>query len=111
MPARDPLPQPPRDDEPKPRPRGNFVLWIVAAGVALTGLVLFLSSQYPGALDDRLEQPRVVYLGIWAAVLGASLIVHWRERPGQMLRYVLIWIAIGAAIMVAYALFGRHFTG
>ena len=111
MPARDPLPQPQRHDEPKPRPRGNFVLWIVAVGVALTGLVLFLSSQYPGALDGGLEQPRVVYLGIWAAVLAASLIVHWRERPGQMLRYALIWIVIGAAIMVAYALFGRYFAG
>ncbi len=111
MPARDPLPQPQRNDPPKARPPGSFVLWIVAAGVALTGLVLFLNAQYPDALGDRLEQPRVVYLGIWAAVLAASLVVRWRERPTQMLRYAAIWIAIGAAIMAAYALFGSHFSG
>jgi hypothetical protein len=110
MPAREPLPQPPRDDEPPRQGPKRPVLWLVVAAVGLTGLILFLMNRYPDSVaGSSWEQSRVVYLALWAAALGGSLIVHWRARPGQMLRYAAIWVVIGAALAIGYTLFGGHF--
>jgi hypothetical protein len=109
MPARDPLPQPSSQDDPPPQGPRRPVLWLVLAAVGLTGLILFLMNRYPDAIaGSSWEQSRVVYMALWAAALGGSLIVHWRARPGRMLRYVAIWVAIGAALMIGYNLFGAR---
>jgi hypothetical protein len=86
---------------------GNKVLWTVVIAIAVTaGAVIYLIHRYPGALQDYpLERPRLVYLLLWGSVLGASLIVHWRARPGQALRYVAVWLAIGAALVLGYNLY------
>ena len=87
-------------------------MWlIVAAGAAFTLLVLVLSVLYPGTLADRFNQQGAVYYGIWATVLGAALIVHWRGRFGQALWYILVWVAIGAALIVGYLVFGDRLAG
>ncbi len=94
------------DDDGDRRPR-RVVIWLVVAGIVLTGALVFLMDQYPDALANRLAQPQLVFLVVWLVVLGGSMIVHWRERPGQVLRYIAVWLGIAVVVMLVY----RFFTG
>jgi hypothetical protein len=106
-------PDPNRDHDDRNPQSGHKVLWVVVGAIAVTAaVIIYLIHRYPGALQDNpLERPRLVYLALWGGALGASLIVHWRARPGQALRYVAVWLAIGAALMLGYNLYLGHMGG
>lgn len=107
MPARDPLAQPPDGDNRDSKSPRRSVLWLILAAVAFMGVILlYLANHFPDALSNNpLAGPRLVYMLAWGAVLGASLIVQWRSRPGQAISYIAVWLAIGAALMLAYSFF------
>ena len=78
-------------------------LWLALAGAALFALVLFLIGRFPAALDGATSQARLVYLLLLLAVLGGSVLLHRRARPGATLRHAAIWIAIGLGLVIAYS--------
>ena len=78
-------------------------LWFLVVALALTVVVLYLTSTFPEAMEDRDSKSRLVYYVALLAVVGSSLVVRWRARPGQALRYAAIWIAIGAALVLLYS--------
>jgi aspartyl protease family protein len=78
-------------------------VWILVAGIALTGLVLYLMERFPDALESDWEQSRLVYLLLWLSLLGGSAIMHFRARPGSALRSAAIWIGIGLVLVIGYS--------
>ncbi len=70
---------------------------------AVVGLVLFLISEFPDALESAWSAPRLTYLALLLVVIGGSAFFGYRMRAGEMLRYALVWTAIGALAILAYS--------
>ncbi|MCB2102631.1 MAG: hypothetical protein KDE22_17265 [Rhodobacterales bacterium] len=52
------------------------------------------------------QTPQLIYWLLLLVLLGGSVILHMRSRPGQAMRYAAIWIAVGAVVFALYKLFG-----
>ncbi|MBC8242698.1 MAG: TIGR02281 family clan AA aspartic protease [Rhodospirillales bacterium] len=104
-----PSPWSPPPQGPRRRPRGPLWLWLVLAGAVLTGIILYFADLYPEALQDEQAQMGLVYKIGFLALLGGSLIVRIRARPGQALRHASVWLAIGALLLLGYSF--RHEAG
>ncbi|MDA1132031.1 MAG: TIGR02281 family clan AA aspartic protease [Proteobacteria bacterium] len=82
-------------------------VFIAGVTVALTALGLWgLSRAFPGALDAADDRARLASNLVWLVVLGAAVAVHVRTNPGHALRAAAVWVAIGAALVLAYSF--RH---
>ena len=81
----------------------NRIFWIVAIAVVATLGVVWLTQRFPGALDSRSGQVRLVANLGWLALLVSSLVISFRARPGLALRHAAIWVALGAALVLAYS--------
>lgn len=83
--------------------------WIVYAlvGAAVAGLILFLISEFPDALENEWSAPRLVYLVILLLVVGGSAFLGFRTRAGEMAHHALVWTAIGALAILAYSFRGE----
>ncbi|WP_162913246.1 TIGR02281 family clan AA aspartic protease [Rhodospirillaceae bacterium SYSU D60014] len=82
--------------------RPGWILFALA-GAAFLALVVFLVDRFPGALDDTTSQARLVYLLLLLTVLGGSVLLHARARPGTTLRHAAVWIAIGMGLVIVYS--------
>lgn len=76
-----------------------FVVVAVLVGV----LVLYLASRYPDVLTSQDGQVDLTRSLLWLGLIGASLFVHRKLPLGNALRYGAIWVAIGAALVLAYS--------
>lgn len=76
---------------------------LVAGAVGVTALLVFLAGRFPGSLSDQGERAGLTYNLIWLVVLVAAMAVRWRARPGLALRHAAVWVAIGAALVLAYS--------
>ena len=59
----------------------NRIFWIVAIAVVATLGVVWLTQRFPGALDSRSGQVRLVANLGWLALLVSSLVISFRARP------------------------------
>ncbi len=80
--------------------------WLVglAVAVALLGAVLVFTYQPGDTLGNNSATMSLVHNLVWLVVLTGSVVVHWRTKPGQMLKYSALWIAIGSVIFIGYSL-------
>lgn len=81
--------------------RSNW-LWFLAFGLALTVLVVYLFQRFPGAIDSG-NAPNFVYGLLLVALVGSSVVVHFRARPGTALKQATAWIAIGIVLVIGYS--------
>jgi len=78
--------------------------WLIALAVLVTGLVVYLAGRYPGALADGDTRMRLTYSVLLLVLLLSSALLHRRFNLRQKLRQGAIWLAIGAALILAYSL-------
>lgn len=77
-------------------------LWILIGAIALSALLFYLAQRFPEGLDGDGK----IYLTkgvLILALIGASLVVHRRFQPGEVLRSILIWVAIGALLLLGFS--------
>lgn len=87
-------------------PRGGHRmgwLWALAATLALTVLVGWLASLYPGALDDDDSQIRLVRLGALLVLVCAGVVGMRRVDLGTAAKQALAWVAIGFGLVLLYS--------
>lgn len=77
-------------------------LWLIAFGLGLAVLLVYLNQRFPQAVGDG-DHPRFVYLLLLLVLIGSSLVLTARSRPGTVLRYGAIWVAIGLVLVVGYS--------
>lgn len=83
--------------------RGPLWLWLLGAAIALTALVVYLIATFPEALVAEENRMRLVASLLWVALIGASVVLHWRARPGHALRNAAVWAAIALGLLVLYS--------
>ena len=79
------------------------MIWAVAIGVMLLGLVAVLNSVFPGALGDDDRQISLTYSVLLLMLLGSSLILGYRGRAQAALKHALAWIAIALVLVLGYS--------
>ncbi len=78
----------------------RFVL--IALAVGLAALVVWLAVRGAGGIPVGTEVPSLVHNLVLLAVLVASAVLHRRLRPGHALKYLAVWLAVGAALVLGY---------
>ena len=81
----------------------NHLSWIIWLAILLALGIAAVSRD--GELWNRLTEHDWASLttsGVWAAVVGAAVIVMFRNRLYKALTAVLVWTAIGCALLVGY---------
>jgi len=95
-------PQRPRDaKDGRARPYGLWIWLILVAGVG--ALVWWLAAGPTYHSADSADWPQIVKLVAILAFVSSGLIFMHRIKAGEALRNIAIWVAIGAAILVAYS--------
>jgi aspartyl protease family protein len=71
--------------------------------VLVAGLAFGLHTLFPDAL--RLEQNRMslVYYVVWIAVIGSTILVTFRQRWSQAVKYGVVWFLLLLVVIAAYA--------
>jgi aspartyl protease family protein len=82
---------------------GNWWTRILIGAIAVAGLIYMLDWLFPGALSDNHEQPLIAHHAIWLVILISALMAGRRIPAGTMLRYAVIWISIGAGLILIYS--------
>ncbi len=77
--------------------------WLIAFWGLLALLLWTLSEAYPGALEVAGARQDLVYLTLFLALIGGSVLASFRGRLGQALRFALVWALILVALVGAYA--------
>jgi aspartyl protease family protein len=79
--------------------------WVIAVIliVATAALVFLLNSAFPDALQN--EDNRLQLFGAlgWLALLGSSLVLRLRSRPGSSLRALAAWVVVFLVLVWVYA--------
>ena len=80
--------------------------WIVGLSVAavLMALLLIFTYQPREVLGNNSATMSLVHHLIWLVVLVGALVVHWRTKPGEIIKYAALWIAIGSVLFIGYSL-------
>ncbi len=81
----------------------SFLPWLLAFGLGVTVLVLYLAQAFPDALADQHDRMRLLVLLGWVALVGSSVIVRVAARPAASLKQGLAWVAIGLTLVVGYS--------
>lgn len=89
--------------------RGPLWLWLLVAAIALTALVVYLIVRFPEAMTAEENRLSLVASLLWVGLIGASVAVHWRTRPGHALRSLAIWLVVALGLLVVYSY--RHELG
>jgi aspartyl protease family protein len=79
------------------------VFWAVVFGIVLLGLIVVLSSLFPGALSDENRQIGLTHHILWLVLLGSSLILGYRGRAHAAFKHALAWIAIALVLVLGYS--------
>lgn len=77
-------------------------LWFLAFGLGLAVLIAYLFQRFPGAIDSG-NAPNLIYGLLLLSLLGGSVVLHFRARPGTALRQAAVWVAIGLVLVIAYS--------
>lgn len=98
-----------RDDSPAPPQRGSGG-WIALAAIILLGVLFgWLASEYGDRLDWSDDGPRIAFLALLLAGLGAGFVFgpRSRQRFGVIARGFAAWAAIGLVLVGGYAYRGE----
>lgn len=74
----------------------------LAAAIAVTGLVFWLSGRYPSALDSREAMADFVRLGAILLLVASGILASPRFKLGRAARDIAIWTAIIAGLVAVY---------
>jgi aspartyl protease family protein len=81
--------------------RGRVWLW-AAGAIGATGLlVYFLADSFPSPRSD--DSMRLVYYGLWGALLLGAVIMHFRRAPIAALRSIAIWAGLMFVLVAGYS--------
>ena len=83
-----------------PRPWRSIIL--VGLGIALIGILVFLWTSFPSALDEEDNQIDLIRLLAVLALVGAGF-MHRRQRISNMLRNGAIWLAVAMVLFLGYS--------
>lgn len=78
--------------------------WLIALAVLVTALVVYVAGRYPGTLADGDNRLHLTYLVMLLVLLLSSAMLHRRFNLTQKLRQGALWLAVGAALVLAYSL-------
>jgi aspartyl protease family protein len=86
------------------------VFWFLVFAIALGGLVAYLASSYPGALDSTGDRMGLLYLVLLGLVVGSSILgFRGLRRSGAIqslgfaAKTAIAWIAITAVLVLGYS--------
>lgn len=79
------------------------MIWALVVGVVLLGLVVLLSSLFPGVLGDDDRQMGLAHNVLWLALLGSSLVIGYRGRAHAAFKHALAWIVIALILVLGYS--------
>lgn len=98
--VRDPT-NPWHEDDDPPEPSGaRFLIWL--AVLVLLGIGVWqLSVLFPGQINSYWEQGRLIWLMALLALISAGVVFARRINVKETVRNIAIWVAIGAALLVA----------
>jgi len=84
--------------------RGGQILAFSAIGLTILLVVVMIAKNGAGApTAGQLQVSRTVYLLLYALLISGSLWAAFRREGGwRLLRYALIWLAIGGIAVLAY---------
>ena len=82
------------------------IIFVVCA-IVITGMILFLAKQYPGSLNNKFDQARLIQAVTLIVLIGAGLVFSPRLNLKGALKYIVIWGLIGLAVFTAYAFRGE----
>ena len=77
--------------------------WLVVPALIVAAGVAYLLGRFPEAVSDGSDRLRLLYLVGLVVLVGGSVVVHWRLRPGQALRNAALWVAIGTVLLAGYS--------
>jgi len=77
--------------------------WFVVLAVLVGALVAYLVYRFPEVLAGDGARAGLVHSLLLLAFVGASVVLHWRARPGSTLRAAAVWMVIGAVLFVGYS--------
>lgn len=77
--------------------------WILAFGVGVLSLVAVLIFRFPEAVASEEGQLKLTHSLLLLGLLGASLAARQWFRPREFIRNACIWVALGAALLLAYS--------
>lgn len=80
---------------------------VVVSVVALLGLVLFLNTQFPGALTRPEHSMRLVYLCLFIVLMATGSGMARRMTLTQGVRDAMVWLAIIAVLVLGYSMRGE----
>lgn len=78
-------------------------IWIVAVAAGVVALIGYLWSAHPGAIDPDGDAPRLVYLMLLLAALGAGFLFRSAIRLRETLKHAAIWVVVALALLVGYS--------
>lgn len=78
-------------------------IWAIALLLALAGLILSLNALFPGALSNEESKMRFFYALFWLMLVGTSVFLGWRERPGVAVKQALAWVGIALVLVIGYS--------
>jgi aspartyl protease family protein len=81
--------------------RTRLLVWIALLLAIVVGLVE-LSRLFPGAVSKQ-DEPYLVYMVGWLALLSAGFVFARRARFGEVARNIAIWGVIAAVLAIGYA--------
>lgn len=77
-------------------------LWYLALGLGLTVLVVYLFQRFPEAVGES-DRPRLAYLLLLLGLVGSSVLVRVRTKPGAAVRNAAVWVGIGLVLVIGYS--------
>jgi len=77
-------------------------IWFFILAAALAGLVIFLVTRYPEAVDGDGKMNLVYSLAVLGFLLGSAFL-HRRFKPGHVVRNILAWAGIGVVLLAGYS--------
>ena len=83
--------------------QSKFWLWWFVGSIALGGLIYWLASLFPEALESDGAQIGLVHSILVMVLVSSSLAAHRRLHPGHILRNIAIWVIIATFLFVGYS--------
>jgi aspartyl protease family protein len=78
-------------------------VWILIPLIAVLGVAFGLHMLFPGALQVEQNRMSLVYYLAWIVVIGSAILMTFRQRWREAIKYGIAWILILLAVVGAYA--------
>ena len=78
-------------------------MWLLILLVVVGGLALGLHTLFPDALQREHNRMALVYYLVWMVVIGSAILMTFRQRWSQALKYAVAWALILLVVVAAYA--------